>query len=296
MYNKYLDTFIQVAELGSFAKAAEKLYISSTAVMKQINSLEDELGLTLTLRDGGGIKLTDSGKSIYNDAKNIIELSKKSIERARKLDTDKNYTITIGTSAICPCTPLIDLWYKINDAHPEFSIKIVPFDEKHADTLTTLQTNNTNIDFIMTPCDSKNWLKNLNFLKITDTKFVMGVPRNHPLAKNDIIDIETELNNEKVMIITHGDNPQSNFLREHIKKHCPNVEYKDAPFLYDINVFNECAENNYLLISLECWEKVHPSLKNIPITYDISAPYGILYSKKPSKSAIRFIELLKTVI
>ena len=63
--------------------------------------------------------------------------------------------------------------------------------------------------------------------------FVMGVPRNHPLSKNDII---------------------------------------------------------------ECWEKVHLSLKNIPMTYDISAPYGILYSKKSSKSAIRFIELLKTFI
>lgn len=40
MYNPQLDTFVAVAEQGSFSKAAEKLYITPTAVMKQINALE----------------------------------------------------------------------------------------------------------------------------------------------------------------------------------------------------------------------------------------------------------------
>lgn len=47
MYNKHLETFIKVADLGSFSRAAETLYISSTAVIKQINLLEQELGLQL---------------------------------------------------------------------------------------------------------------------------------------------------------------------------------------------------------------------------------------------------------
>ena len=34
MYNKQLETFIQVADLGSFSKAADAMYISPTAVMK----------------------------------------------------------------------------------------------------------------------------------------------------------------------------------------------------------------------------------------------------------------------
>lgn len=40
MYNPQLDTFICVVEAGSFSKAADKLYISPPAVIKQINSLE----------------------------------------------------------------------------------------------------------------------------------------------------------------------------------------------------------------------------------------------------------------
>lgn len=61
MYNSQLTTFVQVADSGSFNKAAEALYISSTAVIKQINALEKHLDLTLFSRTNHGIALTESG-------------------------------------------------------------------------------------------------------------------------------------------------------------------------------------------------------------------------------------------
>lgn len=45
MYNPQLETFIKVADAGSFNKAADELYITPTAVIKQINSLEKSLDL-----------------------------------------------------------------------------------------------------------------------------------------------------------------------------------------------------------------------------------------------------------
>lgn len=63
MYNHQLDTFIQVADAGSFSKAAEGLYISSTAVMKQINLLENSLKVQLFNRTPRGLTLTNAGKS-----------------------------------------------------------------------------------------------------------------------------------------------------------------------------------------------------------------------------------------
>ena len=42
-----LQTFIKVAEFGSFSKAAEKIYVSNSAVVQQINSLESSLGTQL---------------------------------------------------------------------------------------------------------------------------------------------------------------------------------------------------------------------------------------------------------
>ena len=51
MYNPQLDTFICVVEAGSFSKAAYKLYISPPAVIKQINSLENNLGVKKLSRE-----------------------------------------------------------------------------------------------------------------------------------------------------------------------------------------------------------------------------------------------------
>lgn len=68
MYNPQLETFIQAADSGSFSKAAEKLFISQTAVTKQINLLEDNLGIKLFNRTHRGLTLTDAGKSLYSDA------------------------------------------------------------------------------------------------------------------------------------------------------------------------------------------------------------------------------------
>ena len=45
MYNPQLETFIRVADAGSFNKAAEESFITPTAVIKQINLLEDSLGV-----------------------------------------------------------------------------------------------------------------------------------------------------------------------------------------------------------------------------------------------------------
>lgn len=83
MYNPQLETFIRVADAGSFNKAAEELFISPPAVIKQINLLEAQLGLTLFVRTHRGLKLTEAGKSLYQDAKYVIGYCRESVERAR---------------------------------------------------------------------------------------------------------------------------------------------------------------------------------------------------------------------
>lgn len=83
MYNPQLDTFICVADCGSFSKASQELYISPTAVIKQINLLESSLGFKLFVRTHRGLILTEAGRSLYNDAKYIIQYCKDSVLRAK---------------------------------------------------------------------------------------------------------------------------------------------------------------------------------------------------------------------
>ena len=68
MYNPHLETFIHVADAGSFNKAAEELFITPPAVIKQITSLETNLDIKLFIRSPRGLTLTEAGKSIYRDA------------------------------------------------------------------------------------------------------------------------------------------------------------------------------------------------------------------------------------
>lgn len=72
MYNTQLETFLKVAESGSFSKTAELLYITPPAVTKQINLLEEDLGLTLFVRTHRGLKLTPAGQSLYKDTSYLI--------------------------------------------------------------------------------------------------------------------------------------------------------------------------------------------------------------------------------
>ena len=65
MYNPQLETFLHVADAGSFNKAAAERYITPTAVIKQINLLENTLGIQLFQRSHRGLTLTPAGRSLY---------------------------------------------------------------------------------------------------------------------------------------------------------------------------------------------------------------------------------------
>ena len=88
MYNPQLDTFICVVEAGSFSKAAEELYISAPAVIKQINSLENSLNLQLFERTHRGLIITEAGKSLYQDAKYMVNYSKYEITPVEPYTSD----------------------------------------------------------------------------------------------------------------------------------------------------------------------------------------------------------------
>lgn len=71
---KNLDTFIQVAELSSFTKAADKLGYSQSTVSFQIKQLENELNTQLFERINHHVSLTERGKEVLLHAHHILKL------------------------------------------------------------------------------------------------------------------------------------------------------------------------------------------------------------------------------
>lgn len=110
MYHHQLDTFVQVADAGSFSKAGEALFISPTAVMKQIDRLEEALEVRLFDRTPRGLTLTNAGNSYYQDAKYMIQYTRDAQTWAKNAMQDNDSMIRMGSSLMTPCQFLMDLW------------------------------------------------------------------------------------------------------------------------------------------------------------------------------------------
>lgn len=292
MYNPILTTFIAVADCGSFTKAAQRLYISPTAVMKQINALEDLVGIKLIERTHNGVRLTKSGSVIYRDAKFIIDYSKKSIEEARKADIYYDTTFCVGTSLLNPAKPFMDIWYRVNKDFPDYKLHLVPFEDNHEGILSEIEKLGEKFDFLIGVCDSKEWLLRCNFLPLGRYKKMVAVPREHPLAKKERINIE-DLYGETLMMVRRGDSGVNDFLRNDLEKNHPLINIEDTPQFYDLSVFNRCAETGNVLLTIECWQDVHPGLVSVPVNWDYSIPYGLLYSHEAPDDVLLFVEKVR---
>lgn len=289
MYNRMLDTFIAVADCGSFTKAAEYLYISPTAVMKQMNALEKELDLTLMERTPSGIRLTAAGSSIYQDTKFIIDYSQKSIAGARAAMHLADTTFCVGTSLLNPAKPFMDLWYLVNKEFPEYKLHLVTFEDDHEGILNEIGQLGKKFDFLIGVCDSKAWLCLCNFLPLGRYRKMAAVSREHRLAGRELITLK-DLHGETLMMVKRGDSGVNDFLRNDLEMHHPEIQIEDTPQFYDMSVFNRCAETGNVLLTLECWQEVHPGLITIPVDWDYSIPYGLLYSFDAAEDALRFVE------
>lgn len=77
-----LSYFVAVAEEGSFRAAALALHVSQPPLTRQIQLLEQELGISLFKRGARGVSLTAAGEQFFRDAKRIIRLSAEAVDDA----------------------------------------------------------------------------------------------------------------------------------------------------------------------------------------------------------------------
>lgn len=292
MYNHLLDTFITVADCGSFTKAAGKLYISPTAVMKQMNTLEAELELKLIDRTPSGIRLTRAGSLIYQDAKFMIEYSRRALENAHNSMGTSDNTFRVGTSLLNPARPFMDLWYQVNQEFSEYRLHLVSFEDDHRGILSEIEKLGEKFDFLIGVCDSRAWLSRCSFLQLGFYKKMIAVPREHRLAAKKILKPE-DLYGETLMMVKRGDSGVNDFLRNDLEMHHPQIRIEDTAQFYDLSVFNRCSETGHVLLSLECWQDVHPGLVTLPVDWGYQIPYGLLYSPSPSEDVLCFVNAVK---
>lgn len=291
MYNLQLETFIVVADMGSFNKAAEALYITPPAVTKQINLLEKDLDLKLFVRTHRGLALTEAGKSLYRDAKYIIQYCRESVDRAKKAMQEKDNIIRIGTSPMTPAAPLVQEWAKVQKEYPDIKLQIVPFMNSLENAREILKNLGQNIDVVGGIFDETMLkLRGCSGMEMSRQQLCCAVSVNHRLADREVLTFQ-DLYGENFLMMHRGWSNYVDELRDDIWKNHPQIRVTDFD-IYSVEVFNRCENSNDILMAVENWKDVHPLLKVIPVDWKYTIPYGILYSQEPSPLVKRFLRAM----
>ncbi len=103
MKSEYFQTLVETIALGSFSKAAEKLFVTQSAISRRIQLLEDHYGYPLIDRSGSNLVPTEAGKIVIEKALKIFQLEKELVQKLH--DHEMRTRI-----AFC-CTPAFGIAY-----------------------------------------------------------------------------------------------------------------------------------------------------------------------------------------
>ena len=222
MYNPQLDTFVAVVENGSFAKAAQALFISTPAVIKKVNALEDRLGLKLLDRTAQGTTLSEVGEVFYEEAKRIIEESHEVLIRLQSMQQEKDgKVIRIGLGYMTSRELLRDVVSVAQREEPELKYRLVTFEmrpELHRHNLSRLGKD---IDFFLVMYDPMR-ASTLNTLHLSYEPVCCAVSLQHPLAEKDRLTIQ-DLRGQTMICFRQGYNAFIDQFRNDMRSLYPEI-------------------------------------------------------------------------
>lgn len=125
---KQLEAFVEVAQSGSFSKAARKLFLTQPTVSAHISTLEKELDTRLFVRNTKEVALSQEGQRLYTYARQIMELTDKIKHEFGKGTEEEKSCITIAASTIPAQYLLPEILIRFNEKYPGEQLKILESD------------------------------------------------------------------------------------------------------------------------------------------------------------------------
>ena len=183
MDSNKIETFLMVCRHESFTKAADKLFITSAAVKKQIDSLEDELGVQLFLRKSSGCVLTPPGEIFQSESKKILKAINTAAQRVQKAEKEQEYEIHIGYSVKLDYNFLHDISSAYTEQYPNHYLR---FERMKKSELTTALYNQT-IDCFIIINPQKSEFKRMKKVTVAETQMYAVMQKNHPLTQKKTV-------------------------------------------------------------------------------------------------------------
>lgn len=124
-----LTCFLAVVDTLNFARAAEQLHVTQPAVTQQIHSLEKELNVKLFRRTTRSVRVTEEGFMFLDDARRIVETSRRAQQRFQELGRTNMRVLNIGSYSESQIMTLLPALRKLREPYPDLHprLRIVPF-------------------------------------------------------------------------------------------------------------------------------------------------------------------------
>lgn len=279
MLRPHLKTFLTVCESGSFNKAAGELYITPSAVLQQIHTLEAELNVTLFTRNSKGVALTAEGEYLLQTGKTLLRLDEEIHREILHVGTE-NRTICIGTSIMEKVRLLYELWVLFSAENGNCEIQMLNIDALHniPERTDLIESVNSDVD----------WQKTWKFFEICKVPFGFAVAGNHPLATRRLLTVQ-DLKDQSVLSLNSGSNETMLELLRFLKNEKIRVRIHSGP---EVNpLWTSGFSRDVLLVPL-CWKDILINAVTIPFEKEFLLPYGVFYRPEPQPAVRQFLDFI----
>lgn len=278
-----LETFIQVAESGSFSAAARKLYISGSAVAQQIAALERTLGAKLFIRTTHGLTLTEVGRYLRQEGSALIQKYREISDTIQQICSEQDNCIILGTGIRQNCRTFYELWPKFTMSNEKYQVRTIDISSLH-----NIEGAARKPDLVESINDGELWQKDYAFLHLYRDPIVCAVPKTHPLASEKLLTFEM------IRPYTLITSPPG--LSEYLdafadEANAAGVNIKRC--IYGFSLYSQCAINNWLLQLPASWSHMCENFVFIPFDVDYWHDYGFFYKtpmNRPLEKFIHFVE------
>ena len=163
--------FCETAKSCNISKAAEKLFVSQSAVSQSIKQLEKKLGVKLFDRNARGVRLTTEGKVLFsyvNSAISLIENAQLKLSNMQSLNAGE---IKIGASDTICSLFLLPILRKFNTKYPDIHISVT--NRTTRESIGLLKSGSVDLSFVNLPIEEDPLLEITPVMPIRDC-FVTG--------------------------------------------------------------------------------------------------------------------------
>lgn len=185
---KQLESFVTIAKLKSFSKAADKLYLTQPTISNHIHLLEKELGTILFNRTNKNITLTRAGDILYEYAISILNKKEHAYFSLNEFKGKIEGILEISSSSIPELYYLTDQICAFSAKYPDVKYSLMKYDTRQV----TEKILSGDIDFGIV--GAKRDTNQLEYIEVMDDDIALVVPVHGPLSQYEAITTENCIN------------------------------------------------------------------------------------------------------